>query len=203
MVVGIDGSASAIRAAEWAVDEAVSRDSALRLIHVIEPGSEAVRLETEYAETALRTARAAVDAIEKRLAVETIILRGHIDSVLVEESRHAEMICVGSFGLGYPTGKLLGSVAAFLAKSAHCPVTVVRTPNVRWPDGRWDRRIAGWQRRYPDVDVDSVAVRTSLAETDLTVPLAIADTTCGDAARRLVGPGRTLDNSSRRETAVR
>ncbi|MBJ7336111.1 universal stress protein [Mycolicibacterium sp.] len=50
VVVGIDGSASALRAAEWAVDEAISRDAALRLIHVIEPGSEAVRLETEYAE---------------------------------------------------------------------------------------------------------------------------------------------------------
>lgn len=62
MVVGIDGSQSAIRAAEWAVDEAAGRGAPLRLIHVIEPGSEAVRLETEYAEASLRAARAAVDA---------------------------------------------------------------------------------------------------------------------------------------------
>ena len=35
VVVGIDGSQAAIQAAEWAVDEAVSREVPLRLIHVI------------------------------------------------------------------------------------------------------------------------------------------------------------------------
>lgn len=34
IVVGIDGSTAALKAAEWAVDEAVSRDIPLRLIHV-------------------------------------------------------------------------------------------------------------------------------------------------------------------------
>jgi nucleotide-binding universal stress UspA family protein len=35
VVVGIDGSQAAIRAAEWAVDEAVSREVPLRLVEVI------------------------------------------------------------------------------------------------------------------------------------------------------------------------
>lgn len=44
-----------IRTAQWAVDEAVIRDLPVRLVHVIVPGSEAVRLE-EDAEIVLRTA---------------------------------------------------------------------------------------------------------------------------------------------------
>ncbi len=35
VVVGIDGSQAAIQAAEWAVDEAVSREVPLRLVEVI------------------------------------------------------------------------------------------------------------------------------------------------------------------------
>ena len=37
IVVGIDGSKAAIRAALWAIDEAVSRDIPLRLLYAIEP----------------------------------------------------------------------------------------------------------------------------------------------------------------------
>ena len=36
VVVGIDGSKAALRVALWAVDEAVSRDTPLRLVHVID-----------------------------------------------------------------------------------------------------------------------------------------------------------------------
>ena len=35
VIVGIDGSTAALRAALWAVDEAVSRDTPLRLVHVV------------------------------------------------------------------------------------------------------------------------------------------------------------------------
>ena len=37
VVVGIDGSRSAVDAALWAVDEAVSRDIPLRLVYAIDP----------------------------------------------------------------------------------------------------------------------------------------------------------------------
>ena len=39
VVVGIDGSHSAIDAALWAADEAVSRDVPLRLVYAIDPGN--------------------------------------------------------------------------------------------------------------------------------------------------------------------
>jgi nucleotide-binding universal stress UspA family protein len=136
VVVGIDGSAAAICAAEWAVDEAASRCLPLRLVHVIEPGSEAVRLETEYAEASLSTARAAVDATGRHVRSDAIVVHGSISSVLIEESRHAAMMCVGSSGVDYPFEKLLGSVARSMAQSAHCPAAVIRTPNARDGDSR-------------------------------------------------------------------
>ena len=39
VVVGIDGSRTALDAALWAVDEAVSRDIPLRLVYAIDPDS--------------------------------------------------------------------------------------------------------------------------------------------------------------------
>src|SRR5450755_2587353 len=95
VVVGIDGSDAAIHAAQWAIDEALSRDIPLRLLHVIEAASEDIGLEGEYAETALRAANTAVEATGKPVSVDTAVIRGPIDAALVDESRAAEMLCVG------------------------------------------------------------------------------------------------------------
>lgn len=119
VVVGIDGSESAIRAAEWAAAEAVNRGVPLRLVHVIEPGSEAVRLEAEYAEIALRAARDAITAPGRRLEVEAVVVHGDISAVLIEESRHAALMCVGSSGVDHPNRMPLGSAARDMARSAH------------------------------------------------------------------------------------
>ncbi|MCF6387253.1 universal stress protein [Mycobacterium sp. MBM] len=44
VVVGIDDSAAALHAAEWAVEEAVDRAVRLRLVHVVEPTSARAQL---------------------------------------------------------------------------------------------------------------------------------------------------------------
>ena len=139
VVVGIDGSQAAIQAAEWAVDEAVSREVPLRLVEVIaervEPAPFAsvgnVRMEVEYAETALRIAAAAVAAAGKPVKVETAILRGDPATALIAESRNAEMVCVGSTGIGRFARALLGSTVAELAEAASCPVAIIRTQQSR------------------------------------------------------------------------
>jgi nucleotide-binding universal stress UspA family protein len=130
VVVGIDGSPAAVHAAQWAVEEAVSRDSPLRLIYILERHSEAIRLETEYAETALLTASAAVEATGQPVKIETAIIRGHPNAVLARQSRDAEMLVVGTSGAGYPTRKLIGSTAAALVRLARCPLAVIRPPYV-------------------------------------------------------------------------
>jgi nucleotide-binding universal stress UspA family protein len=139
VVVGIDGSQAAIRAAEWAIDEAVSREAELRLIHVIheqvEPATivsvDNERMELEYGETALSMASAAVATTGKPVKVETAILRGDPASTLIAESRDADMVCVGSVGIARFARALLGSTAASLAEGAHCPVAIIRTQQSR------------------------------------------------------------------------
>ncbi|MFZ0714586.1 universal stress protein [Mycobacterium sp.] len=139
VVVGIDGSQAAIQAAEWAVDEAASREIPLRLLHVIpdnvEPAPFAavgnVQMEIEYGETALRIVSAAVEATGKPVKAETELLRGNPAKILIAESRSAAMICIGSVGIGRFARALLGSTAAELAEAAHCPVAIIRTRQSR------------------------------------------------------------------------
>jgi nucleotide-binding universal stress UspA family protein len=133
IIVGVDGSRAAINAAVWAIDEAVSRDVPLRIVHVtrIRQASIAPKvqfsLEREYAETALRQARAAIEATGRPVKVETVVLRGDVDEALAEESRDASMICVGAVGVGRISRVLFGSTAVSLAARAHCPVAIIRT----------------------------------------------------------------------------
>ncbi len=139
VVVGIDGSQAALRAAEWAVDEAASREMPLRLLHVIpgnvEPAPLAavgnVPMEVEYSETALSTASAAVEATGKPVKVETELVRGDPAKILIAESRSAAMICIGSVGIGRFARALLGSTAAEVAEAAQCPVAIIRTRQSR------------------------------------------------------------------------
>ena len=62
------------------------------------------------AETTLRAATAVVDAAGKPVKVETDILWGPVSTVLVDESRTATLLCVGSVGADGRTGELLGQL---------------------------------------------------------------------------------------------
>lgn len=132
IVVGIDGSDAAINAAKWAVAEASGRDLPLRLIHaipVLRPDAPTGddSLDIEYGETALRAATAALHAMGEPVKVETDIVHGSPGSVLIDESRNAAMVCVGSVGTGWVARKLLGSTADAVARKAHCPAAIIRT----------------------------------------------------------------------------
>lgn len=133
VIVGVDGSPAATAAACWAVDEAVSRDVPLRLVYVIdeaparvaEPGPRMAG-----ARAALYVARRAVEASGKPVRIETEILRGKPLARLIEQSRSAAMICVGSVGLRHARDGI-GSTSAALAEAALCPVAVIGRPSGR------------------------------------------------------------------------
>jgi nucleotide-binding universal stress UspA family protein len=54
--------------------------------------------------------------------------RGHAAAVLVEASRGADLLVVGSRGRGAFAGMVLGSVSRHCAENADCPVLIVRHP---------------------------------------------------------------------------
>lgn len=126
IVVGIDGSKAAVTAAEWALDEAISRTVPLRLVYVVGAEDDGYPPEMDYAEEALRLATAAVHVGGEAVKVDTAILSGDVDSVLLHESQAAAMICIGSVGIGRVASRLFGSTAVALATGAHCPVAVIR-----------------------------------------------------------------------------
>jgi nucleotide-binding universal stress UspA family protein len=121
IVVGIDGSREAVHAALWAIDEAASREVPLRLLAATQtPDGQAA------AEVAVRSAAAAVEATGRAVRLETQVIVGAPTPTLVDASGSAAMICVGAEGLKHFDRNRVGSTAATLVTSAHCPVAVVR-----------------------------------------------------------------------------
>ena len=144
VVVGVDGSTAALRAALWAVDEAVSRDIALRLVHALDADdSESLdRADSARtfatAERAVRRVIAAVEATDKPVKIEVDITKGPPVGTLVRASRSAAMVCVGAVGSDHFQPDRVGSTAAAVATSAQCPVAVIHgfgrptRPHPRW-----------------------------------------------------------------------
>jgi nucleotide-binding universal stress UspA family protein len=124
VVVGIDGTQAALDAAAWAVAEAASLGLPLRLVHVSvarTPAghSDSVADDARHAESMLYLAEMVVHDMATPVNIETTIVQGSPDYVLIDESRSAALVCVGAAGKGPCARMPLGSTAAALAKHAH------------------------------------------------------------------------------------
>ena len=139
IVVGIDGSKHALRAAVWAVDEAVSRDAQLLIVCVIDPDSRDLDREYAFARDAIHKAWTAIEATAKPVKLESDILEGDPVTELVAMSRTAAMLCVGARGAGDSADRERGSTAAKLAQAAFSPVAIIRRRHTHKaiPAGRW------------------------------------------------------------------
>ena len=62
------------------------------------------------------------------LKAEARLINGHPAPVLVEASKGADLLVVGSRGHGEFVGMLIGSVSEYCVTNAHCPVLVHRDP---------------------------------------------------------------------------
>lgn len=128
VVVGIDGSRAAMQAAIWALDEGVDRDIPLSLLYAIDSTSNDpndTAAEVVAAENIVRTAITTIESLGKQVKLETEIVHRHPVAALLEASRSAAMVCVGSVGFKHAMQGRIGSTASALAASAHCPVTIV------------------------------------------------------------------------------
>jgi len=137
IIVGIDGSAHAQRALEWAVKEAAVRAQPLTVITVWRTAVGYWGAPVMYAgdrESADNAHKAAQEALDKAvvevglgLPVSTTVraISGIAAAELVNASKSADLLVIGSRGTGGFARLLLGSVAAQVVHHAHCPVVVV------------------------------------------------------------------------------
>ena len=134
VVVGIDGSAASKHALVWAEYLARTMDCKLEAVSVWQipvawgMTGAPVSLDdwdpTADAEECVRDAVAEV--FEGRpIPVEIVAREGTAAHVLLDVSRDARILVVGSRGHGGFTGLLLGSVSSACAEHSVCPVLVV------------------------------------------------------------------------------
>jgi nucleotide-binding universal stress UspA family protein len=133
VLVGVDGSAGADRALRWAVQEAASRKMELRvLVAWMYPATGGFVIIDSYGQFAegareiLDKAMARVAELEPSVPVKGELWEEPPSQALIEASREADLLVVGSRGLGGFRGLLLGSVSQHCVQHAACPVLVVR-----------------------------------------------------------------------------
>ncbi|WP_434994269.1 universal stress protein [Arthrobacter sp. Ld5] len=140
IVVGVDGSEESIAALELAGSLVPLAGDVIRALTVwqypIGFGTFAPISwnPDELAETALDHALSAAFGDEPPCPVERRVLQGPTAQVLIEESRKASMIVVGSRGHGGFAGLLLGSVSSAVAERSACPVLIAHG-SLQPPDG--------------------------------------------------------------------
>jgi nucleotide-binding universal stress UspA family protein len=133
IVVGIDGSDEARRALRLAIAEARLRGAALEVVHVVPDAvmlANPVLIAPPPEEKVHAFGREAIDRSlsevdTEGLEVERTVLRGQAARGLCESARGAELLVVGSRGLGGFKGLMAGSVTHQVVAHAPCPVLVV------------------------------------------------------------------------------
>jgi nucleotide-binding universal stress UspA family protein len=133
VVVGIDGSEHAGRALHWAVEEARLRGAELTVVHAVpfpfdlthpvlapQPTEDELHaIGRKVIDEAL--AGSDVDDLE----VERLVRIGAAAHWLCSAARGADLLVVGSRGLGGFRGLLVGSVTHQVVGHAPCPILVV------------------------------------------------------------------------------
>ncbi|MFC7760031.1 universal stress protein [Catellatospora bangladeshensis] len=136
VVVGVDGSDSALSAVRLAAGEAARRGVELHIVHaylkaLINDNVDETAAQTEGrprndAERVLAEAAAAARATEPGVAATTRHVRDAPTMALLNAARDAQLLVIGNRGLGGFSGLLLGSVAVHLTSRSLTPVLVAR-----------------------------------------------------------------------------
>ena len=141
IVVGVDGSQGAKEALRFALQEARRRQATLRAVHAWRFGYIGVTGIEGFsplygadlgelrhnAEVFLNATLDDVVSDGNGVVLEGVVVEGAAARVLVDQSRGADLLVVGSRGHGGFAGLLLGSVSQQCAQHAACPVVIVPT----------------------------------------------------------------------------
>jgi len=131
VVVGVDDSASAQSALGFAVEEAVARHVGLRVIRAWAPVTGLWEEGPMVTRTVTAPERRSFDELvavwrQKRpeldISAEAVV--AHPAAALVEASKEAQLLVVGTRGHGVVAGMVLGSVGQHLLRHSACTVAV-------------------------------------------------------------------------------
>lgn len=142
IVVGVDGSVHSERALDWAMREAAIRSAPLTVlnVHTVSvsiSGLSSLRYPEDQPEED-KARQAVQEMVEKAGAqggsssppsVTVRVVSGTAAEELVNASRDADMLVLGSRGAGGFSRLLLGSVSTQAAHHARCPVVIVPDPH--------------------------------------------------------------------------
>jgi nucleotide-binding universal stress UspA family protein len=139
LVVGVDGSVASDAAVRWAGREAMMRGLPITLVNVVAPtlisstmapNGTITQGQEDRAREILDQAQRIVDELGAKRPpnVDAVMVYAGVVPALLDESRDAQMIVVGSRGPDALGRHMLGSVSSGLLHHAECPVTVVHDP---------------------------------------------------------------------------
>ena len=147
VVVGVDGSPTSGPALRWAIHEASTRRIPLHLVSAWNPSYDldtlglATRTVEDHCRAVLDAARNEVTAADPEVEVTSTAYVGPATTSLVEASRNADTVVVGSRGRRALPGFLLGATSLEVAAHAAGPVVVVRESAL--PDATLERVVVG------------------------------------------------------------
>ncbi len=138
ITVGIDGSAHSTRALEWALKEAATRHAPVTVLTVhtvpasgwtgnpitLPPDAADLEKASHAAEELTVKATSQLGAAQPS-SVTVRAVAGFPAQELIEASRTADLVVVGSRGAGGFARLRIGSVSSQVVHHAHCPIVVV------------------------------------------------------------------------------
>jgi nucleotide-binding universal stress UspA family protein len=136
IVVGVDGSDHSKAALRWAVKEAALRGAGVRVVHAwqvypaLHPGTTITASDfDEVRDQAGSFVKDFVDEVvpdRDGVPIEAVAVQGEsVAPALIDAAANADLLVVGSRGLGGFRGLLLGSVSQQCVHHAKCPVVVL------------------------------------------------------------------------------
>ena len=133
IVVGVDGSPPSERALDWAVAEVRRTGAAL---HLVSAWTFPMALGYAFTTTVHEVQQSAQDVIDRAMAhvgevAGDVTVTGETSEqapapALIAAAKGADLLVVGSRGLGGFRGLLIGSVSQYCTRHATCSVVVVR-----------------------------------------------------------------------------
>jgi nucleotide-binding universal stress UspA family protein len=137
VLVGVDGSEQSKRALGWALTYAQARGVAVEAIMTVPTTDDSAETHAmmHEAEAILSTmVQSATDGLEHVEPVSTEVVAGDPAVVLVNASRNADLLVLGSHGMSKISNPALGSVSTACIRMGSCPVLVIPAGKPEPPD---------------------------------------------------------------------